>query len=105
MYEREVRDFCDKCGLPVPNENDAVLLKLLTIFPSRSVVTLFSTRPRHLLPVVHGRREICKGTPEVAQYLEGQPRDYSCLYDPRKEVILRTAFKKMREEATTKAET
>jgi len=104
MFDREVGGCCNKCGLEVLPENDAVLLELTAIYSGQSVVVLFSNRPRHLFPVVHGTRVVCKGSPEMAQYLEGQPRDYSYLYDPGKEAVLREAFKKMRGKPAVEAE-
>src|SRR3989344_4328078 len=99
MLENEV-GCCDRCGLEVLPENDAVWLELTAVFSEKSIVVLFSTHPRHLFPVIHGTQVVCKGSSEMAQYLGG-PRDYSHPYDPKQETILREAFKKMREKKTT----
>lgn len=57
---------CDKCGRPVPADNDAVRLAIIL----GAGPHLITARPRHLLAT-----DNCPGSPSRAQYLEGQPRD------------------------------
>lgn len=102
--EDEEVGCCAICGFDVPPRNDAVRLELLAKFHDKSLAVVFSTRSRHLFPVIHGNKRVCKGTPDMAQYLEGQPRDFSSPYDPKKETPLREAFKKMREKTVVTAE-
>jgi len=54
---------CDRCGKEVDSRNDASLLL--------SYITDLRYESRHLLPVVAQ----CLGSPSLAQYLPGQPRD------------------------------
>lgn len=56
---------CDKCGEPVPDNNNACLLDLYL-----GNNWMIFAQPRHLLPT-----ENCEGSPSRAQYLEGQPKD------------------------------
>lgn len=78
---------CDKCGKPVDNDNDAVLIDLILT----SNPMLIGARPRHFLPT-----EDCVGSPSRAQYIEGQPLDdrgYG--YYPEYENRIRDAYKEM----------
>lgn len=81
---------CDKCGLPVADKDNAVLIdKALT-----DDWTLIFSQPRHLLPT-----ENCPGSPSRAQYIEGQPRDTrGYTYDERLEQPIRDAYAKMQED-------
>lgn len=63
-------DVCRTCGEPVSKNDDAIsLLLLLTANPSFII-----EQAQHLLPNAG-----CPGYPDLAQYLEGQPRtsDYN----------------------------
>lgn len=84
---------CDRCGKPVPLENDAVVLDALL---GRGWEVIFG-QPRHLLPVVEEGFVLCTGSPSRAQYLPGQKLDprpeYS--YDPKIEPIVRAAYERM----------
>jgi hypothetical protein len=76
--------LCDKCGEPVPDSNDAIMLEMV-MSPS---LTLVSAPPRHLLPT-----DKCEGSPSRAQYLEGQPRDTRGYeYDEALEPHIRKAY-------------
>ena len=62
---------CDKCGLPVEPQNDAVSLQyVLELGRLPETMEQFMYGARHLLPT-----DGCEGSPSRAQYLEGQPRD------------------------------
>lgn len=61
---------CDKCGKPVPDNNNAVILDIYL----GNFFAIFA-RARHLLPT-----EDCVGSPSRAQYLEGQPKDTRAEY-------------------------
>jgi hypothetical protein len=61
---------CDKCGKPVPPENDAANLDVTLGY----VAAIFA-QPRHLLPT-----DDCEGSPSRAQYIEGQPKDTRSQY-------------------------
>ena len=80
-------ELCDRCGEPVPFENDAINLDFL-LYPDDAIMLLFA-RSRHLLPT--GR---CPGSPSRAQYLYGQPPDKrrKYRYDPTREVRVRSAY-------------
>jgi len=98
MPEQQATNLCYRCGLPVPTENNAVLLEYLTVFTeSTAVARLFSSC--HLFPIKQGDEIICKGDPDFAQYLPGQPRDHSCLYDWKREATIRKAFQRIKEMA------
>lgn len=85
--------FCDKCGLEVPEFNDARELDALIHNDFRYL--LFT--PRHLLPIITEDGEtVCPGSPSRAQYLKGRPRDPRYAYLPAKEVPSRLAFEQMR---------
>jgi hypothetical protein len=57
-------NLCDKCGEVVEAANNAVLVYLEAGFGTPT------TSARHLV-----RTKTCEGSPSLAQYLEGQPRD------------------------------
>lgn len=79
---------CEKCGKEVPRANDATILYALVQMNGGSgdpEKDMSSVR-KHLLPVFEGGTQVCEGSPSVAQYLEGQPRDtrdgMAGFYDP-----------------------
>ena len=79
---------CDKCGREVePRNNGALLL---------SGITDLTYQSRHLLPV-----EGCEGSPSLAQFLEGQPRDSRPgdrpPYDHKFESAVRAAYRRLQE--------
>ena len=63
--------YCDKCGLEVPIRNDVSYLRFILTGNPNHLLML----SRHLLPVVENDVVICEGSPSLAQYLKGQPRD------------------------------
>lgn len=96
-YHDEIDDAthmnCDKCGLPVPIQNNMTLVEAATGLPGCEwAPTLWYAR--HFLPVLDDDGEvICPGSPSRAQYVEGQPRDTRGYeYDVRLEAIYRRAF-------------
>jgi hypothetical protein len=80
---------CDKCGLPVAPEDDAVALDIELGIGGW---WLIGCHPRHLFPNDH-----CPGSPSRAQYLPGQPRDArpEYAYDERSEPLVRAAWERM----------
>ena len=68
----ETTELCDKCGKPVPRENNTAYILYLAFEDPRAA--LFGP-PRHFLPVVEEGELVCEGSPSRAQYIEGQPRD------------------------------
>ncbi len=79
---------CDKCGLPVTRENNALLLSIVVkrmvkhgvdYVPGEcnalDLMAIVVLRGRHLLPVTEGDEVVCTGSPSRAQYLPGQPED------------------------------
>ncbi len=71
---------CDKCDLPVPFENNAVLVDM----EIRGVgIEHLLAIGRHMLPVYENGQMICEGSPSRAQYIEGQPRDERSSYPYR----------------------
>jgi hypothetical protein len=95
---REVPEpVCDKCGKPVPKNNDATVLDTIVQGVRVNDFVLMFATPRHLLPT-----EDCPGSPSRAQYLYGQPRDErgSYGYKPEHEDRIRTAFALMQQGVT-----
>lgn len=84
--------FCDKCGERVPNHNDVVMFKSYAKIATGAAC--FFGQARHLLPVVRDEKVVCEGSPELAQYLEGQPRDAQpgSTYDQALEAPYRAAY-------------
>ena len=88
---------CVVCGRPVPLENDGLLLYVLSLVgrgkSGEAVWMTLTADSRHLLP-----ERDCEGTPLLAQYLEGQPRDTNPEnppYIPQLEPLMRAAYEKM----------
>lgn len=85
--------LCDKCNQPVAPDNDAhQLMQLLGYCEDRLVFNGDPNLSRHILPT--GSYE---GSPSIAQYLEGQPRDsresrWWVRYDPQQEIKIRAAY-------------
>ncbi len=79
---------CDKCGQEVEPSNDSFLL-----FGSTNSNTADNKGHRHLLPQL--TPVPCVGSPSMAQYLEGQPRDErrAFAYNPANENKVREAYK------------
>ncbi|MHA2384161.1 MAG: hypothetical protein ACXACT_16430 [Candidatus Thorarchaeota archaeon] len=76
---------CDKCGHPVPWENDATIIE--SYFQNEPVFILVH-HSRHFLPT-----DECEGSPSRAQYIEGQPRDTRGYpYDTKHESKWRSAY-------------
>lgn len=86
---------CDKCGKPVPDNNNASVLEIYLGHFS----AIFAT-PRHLLPT-----EDCEGSPSRAQYLEGQPKDTRAEYPYEKywEIQVRAAYETMQQQELASA--
>lgn len=63
--------YCDKCGTAVPIQNDVSYLRFILTGNPNHLLML----SRHLLPVVQNDVTMCEGSPSLAQYLKGQPRD------------------------------
>lgn len=59
--------YCKKCGHFVPAWNDDTLIRSLYL-KQPGILSIFP--PCHFLPTAN-----CEGSPNGAQYLEGQPRD------------------------------
>lgn len=94
--------LCDKCGRPVPPNNDMVWVMFATGLPGTEwVPTLWHSR--HFLPVVgKDGSVICEGSPSRAQYIEGQPRDKRGYgYDPGMEPIYREALATLKARSST----
>jgi len=83
---------CDKCGKPVPRENDAT--QVYAVAFDRPMALIFY-KPRHFMPTAD-----CEGSPSRAQYIEGQPRDERGYeYDPALEGPYRAAYLSLLSEA------
>lgn len=93
MFEQKKRGCCDKCGLEVPDWNNAVMLEMVM---SGGDPTFLLVPPRHLLPEVRDGKKVCPGSPSRAQYLEGQPRDPRYPYDPQREGPVRRAHERLK---------
>lgn len=79
-------NICDKCGIEVPPNNDAVAIDLAL----GSIAAVFA-RSRHLIPT-----DSCTGSPSRAQYIEGQPRDARGYgYDLAYEDVIRDIYAEM----------
>jgi hypothetical protein len=83
-------NLCDKCRLPVAEDNDAVQIALLC---GADPMLKLTAQPRHFLPI-----EGCNGSPSRAQYIDGQPRDtrgypYVLDFEP----IIRAAYDTLQE--------
>ncbi len=89
-----MHENCDKCGRPVPPENNAINVAVET--GANELLMVFAS-PRHFLPVVECGQQICPGSPSRAQYIEGQPRDTRGLYpyNPDYEQVFRPAYAKV----------
>lgn len=103
-YEDDLREathnLCDKCGLPVPFENDMTQVMAATGLEGAELIpSLWYSR--HFLPVVdEDGTVVCKGSPSRAQYLEGQPRDTRGYpYYPELESVYRMAWAKVQGQA------
>lgn len=85
---------CDKCGKPVPHNNDATIVSAVLYGGVLGAMQIFGTRARRFLPT-----EDCEGSPSRAQYIEGQPRDTRGYdYEPEWEERVREAFEKVQAE-------
>ncbi len=88
----DIMATCDKCGKPVPQNNDASFIE--AILRNQPFFILFANG-RHFLPT-----EDCEGSPSRAQYIEGQPRDTRGYeYDPAMEQKWRDAYARAQREA------
>lgn len=75
--------LCDKCGMRVPRNNDAVTIEMQM---TKNWLLVDAIR-RHFLPTAK-----CPGSPSRAQYIEGQPRDPRYPYDEEREGLWRKAY-------------
>lgn len=83
---------CDKCGKPVPPENDATIVQA---YLANDGMHILFFGARHFLPT-----EDCAGSPSRAQYIEGQPRDERGFeYDPEMEAKWRKAYEQVKADA------
>lgn len=65
--------LCDKCGLGVHPRNDVTLI---TSIANGNPNIALDRQSRHFLPVYDSNgKVICDGSPNRAQYIEGQSRD------------------------------
>ena len=91
--------ICFQCHGEVPIENDAGELRYLVFGDPTGLQC--GQRTLHLLPVVTKDENdvevvVCKGSPHVAQYLSGQPRDgRGYIYFEFLEVRIRTAYQQL----------
>ncbi len=82
---KKILPLCDKCGKPVPPENDMIIIAKLAEDPRAPL----AARTRHFLSI-----DGCPGSPSRAQYIEGQPGDPLRPYDPTQEEKWREAYRK-----------
>ena len=82
---------CDKCGLEVTPDNNAV--RVVAVLEDNPIV-VYEHQPRHFLPTEH-----CEGSPSRAQYIEGQPRDTrGHPYYPSMERKMRLAYAEVQQQ-------
>lgn len=63
---------CDKCGKPVPENNDAVMLDFLA---TNNWLLLIDSQSRHLFPT-----ESCEGSPAIVKAIESN-HEYQKAYE------------------------
>lgn len=90
--------ICDKCGQPVPENNDASVLEIFLgeVLNDKKLSSLAFKTARHLFPVTEGKIP-CAGSPSRLQYFEGFPKDKRYPYNPDLEKPHREALVKMLE--------
>jgi hypothetical protein len=91
---------CDKCGTPVPPDNDATWVASEYHHAPMAIVMFHA---RHFLPVVEDGKVICPGSPSRAQYIEGQPPDPRYPYDKDQEPKWREAYQRTLKQAENRA--
>lgn len=86
--------ICILCGEKVqPSDDFSRFSQYIRIEGSIASISIYCADHQHIFP-----SPFCAGNPDIAQYLEGQPRDPYSDYFPTMESIIRNAFSRFQVE-------